>query len=36
MVEPPEPPDLRSSTVSPGLSFAKAVGFPYPSEARKA
>src|ERR1700679_1260989 len=27
--EPSEPPDPRSSTVPPGLSFAKAVGFPH-------
>src|SRR5580704_8584825 len=30
------PPDPRSSTVSPALSFAKAVGLPQPSEARTA
>src|ERR1700691_2628001 len=27
------PPEPRSRTVSPTLSFAKAVGFPHPSEA---
>src|SRR5216684_3155862 len=27
------PPEPRSSTVSPGLSFARAVGLPHPSEA---
>src|SRR3954447_23958837 len=30
------PPEPRSRTVSPGLSFASAVGFPQPSEALKA
>src|SRR3974390_3203943 len=30
------PPDPRSSTVSPGLSSARAVGFPQPSEASTA
>src|SRR5215472_6325656 len=30
------PPDPRSSTVSPGLSFASAVGLPQPSEASSA
>ena len=30
------PPDPRSSTISPGLSSARAVGFPQPSEAARA
>src|ERR1035438_9612150 len=30
------PPEPRSSTVSPGFSLARAVGFPQPSEARRA
>src|SRR6202162_3882192 len=30
------PPDPRSRTTSPGSIFARAVGFPHPSEARRA
>src|SRR5271165_3525258 len=30
------PPDPKSSTISPGLSLASAVGFPQPSEANRA